>query len=247
MTNLDFFNRNKNIKWQMPSPPPYVETDEDLASWLVNKADIGWLELDIEIDITKWKEEAKTSFPYLVPHRESESKGWNSACIHGIDVSSTGSWNTYGYKDEKDVPYKWTELSNLTPAITNFWKNFPYESYNRIRFMEVESNGFISPHSDMPGKLPGELNWDVLERGAAINVAIIHPNDCFLTVDRFGNVPFKEGKAFMVNIRNRHSVVNFSNTNRIHLIANGRPGKNKKDFIDLIVRSYRKQYERDRI
>lgn len=247
MIDLEFYNKNKNIKWRMPDPPGWVDSEEDLADWLVNKADIGWLELDLDIDVDKWKREAHSSVNSLVPHRETESVGWNSACIHGIDVPCTGSWTNYGYTREQDVPYKWTSLSEQTPNIKNFWNNFPYESFNRIRFMEVEAGGFISPHSDLPGKLPGEFKWNVLDNGAAINIAIIHPNNCFLTVERFGNVPFSEGKAFIINIRNRHSVINLSNQSRIHLIANGKPGSNKKDFIDLIVRSYHKHHERDRV
>lgn len=244
MTNLnavDFYQKNKNCRWNLPAIPNNLSNNLDIARWVLNDADIGWLELDINIDIEAWKLEIPESG--FVDHRGEKHPGWNSCCIHGIDVDKTGAWTNYGYNKEEDVPYQWTTLSDHTPCIKKFWQEFPYEKYRRIRFMQLEPNGYISPHSDAPGKLPGEMNLDLLEFGVPINVAIIHPEDCFMTLDGYGTVPFKEGKAFMINIRNYHSVINFSNKTRIHLIAHGIPGSRKKEFADLIVRSYRKQYE----
>jgi hypothetical protein len=216
--------------------------DYELADWLLNKSDFGWLELDIQIDLDEWKKE--TSAAQFVDHRGSEHPGWNSSCIHGIDVDKTGAWTNYGYTREEDVPYKWTSISQHTPGIKRFWEQFPYERYRRIRFMELESGGKISPHSDAPGRLPGEQNLDMLEFGVPINIAIIHPNDCYMTLEGHGTVPFQEGKAFIINIRNVHSFVNNSSNKRIHLIAHGIPGNRKEEFVELIARSYRKQHEK---
>lgn len=216
-------------------------TDYEIADWLLNKSDFGWLELDIQFDLNAWKKE--TSAAQFFDHRGSEHPGWNSSCIHGIDVDKTGAWTNYGdWTDESEVPYKWTSISEHTPNIKSFWEEFPYESYRRIRFMQLEPGGRISPHSDAPGRLPGEENLDMLEFGVPINIAIIHPDECYMTLEGHGTVPFKEGKAFIINIRNVHSFVNNSNKPRIHLIAHGIQGSRKNDFVKLIARSYRKQY-----
>jgi len=216
--------------------------DYDIANKVLNDPSTGWLELDIEFDLDAWKRE--TDAALFVDHRGKEHPGWNSSCIHGIDVDKTGAWTNYGdWKNENEVPYKWTSISEHTPNIKSFWEQFPYESYRRIRFMQLESGGRINPHSDAPGRLPGEDNLDMLEFGVPINIAIIHPDDCYMTLEGHGTVPFKEGKAFIINIRNVHSFVNNSNTSRIHLIAHGIPGRRKKEFIELIARSYRKQNE----
>lgn len=217
-------------------------TDYEIADWLLNKSNFGWLELDIQFDLDAWKKE--TSAAKFVDHRGDEHPGWNSSCIHGIDVDKTGAWTNYGYTKEEDVPYKWTSISDHTPNIKKFWESFPYERYRRIRFMELEPGGKISPHSDAPGKLPGESDIDMLDFGVPINVAIIHPDNCHMTLEGHGTVPFKEGKAFIINIRNVHSFVNKSNRSRIHLIAHGIPGNRKNDFVELIARSYKKQYEK---
>jgi hypothetical protein len=219
--------------------------DYELADWLLNKSDFGWLELDIQFDLDEWKKE--TAAAQFVDHRGSEHPGWNSSCIHGIDVDKTGAWTNYGYTREEDVPYQWTSISQHTPSIKRFWEQFPYERYRRIRFMELEPGGKISPHSDAPGRLPGEQDLDMLEFGVPINVAIMHPEDCHMTLEGHGTVPFQEGKAFIINIRNVHSFVNNSSSNRIHLIAHGVPGNRKEEFVELIARSYRKQNERNKI
>lgn len=245
MIAIDFYNKNKSCQWRMPALPNDVNTDYEIANWLLNESDFGWLELDIDIDLASWKKE--TSAADFVDHRGNDHPGWNSCCIHGIDVEKTGAWTNYGYSSEDEVPYKWTSISEKTPSIKKFWEQFPYEKYRRIRFMELEPSGSISPHSDAPGRLPGEKDVDMLEFGVPVNVAIIHPTECIMTLENYGKIPWAEGKAFIINIRNYHSVINFSNSSRIHLIAHGIPGKRKNDFIELIARSYRKQYERDKV
>jgi hypothetical protein len=66
-----------------------------------------------------------------------------------------------------------------------------------------------------------------------------------MVLEGYGVVPFKEGKAFLINIRNYHSVINFSNESRIHVIGHSHGyGSKKQQFVDLIARSYEKQYNR---
>lgn len=237
---LDFYNQNKNCTWIMEPLPAGSILEQ--ASWILNKSNFGWIELDLTVDTASWQLEALQADPYFVPHREDNNTGWNSCCIHGIDVGKTGAWTNYGYTDEKLVPYQWTELSHKALTIKNFWQNkFPADAYRRIRFMKLEPESAITPHSDMPGKLPGEDNFDALEFGVPVNIAVIHPADCHLVLKGYGIVPFKEGRAFIVNIRNYHSVINFSKQPRVHVI--GHPfgyGSNKEQFAELVVRSYEK-------
>lgn len=243
MNASEFYETNKNLTWQMPALPKGVNTDYEIADWLLNKSDFGWLELDLNIPYKEWTTESKHAT--YVNHRGDDHPGWNSACIHGIDVDKTGAWTNYGdWTKEEDVPYKWTSLSQHTPNIKSFWEEFPYESYRRIRFMELESNGQISPHSDAPGRLPGEEGIDMLDFGVPINVALQHPPSCHMTLQGYGVVPFIAGKAFIINIRNYHSVINKSMHKRLHLIAHGIPGNRKDDFVKLVAQSYRKQYEK---
>jgi hypothetical protein len=199
---------------------------------------IGWIELDLTFDLSKWKEEAKLAASFLVPHREGGGhNGWRSCCIHGQSVEHTGT--------DLNAPlesYHWTELSMLTPTITNFWKSIPTERFARLRFMELASGGHIAPHNDSPNGV-SNTDFDMMDHMIPINVAIVHPDDCYMTLDGHGTVPFSEGKAIIVNITNTHSVVNNSPTPRMHMIAHCVIGNKKKEFAELVVRSYNKQYE----
>lgn len=246
---LDFYKKNKDLKWRMYPIPDHFTTNVERANWILNHADFGWIELDLSIDLSGWQLEAAQCKDYCVDHREGDSYGWRSSCIHGIDIKKTGAWTNYGYVEESQVPYRWTELAYRAPQITNFWKHeFPAVNYRRIRFMELIGGGYINPHSDRPGRLPGEENFNALEFGVPVNIAVVHPDSCHMVLEAYGTIPFKEGKAFIINIRHRHSVINFSKTDRIHVIGHSKGyGKRLEDFADLVVRSYQKQYERQSV
>jgi len=241
---LEFYQINKSCVWKVEPIPAGIATTMEQARWILNKARFGWIELDIEFDLAGWQLEAQQAAPYFVAHREDNNTGWNSCCIHGIDTDTTGAWTNYGYTEEQQVPYTWTKLSLKTPTIKHFWKDsFPADCYRRIRFMELQSESAITPHSDMPGRLPGEAGMDMLDFGVPVNIAVIHPADCYMVLQNYGIVPFKEGKAFIVNIRNYHSVINFSKQPRVHVIGHSYGYGSKLDeFAELVVRSYRKMY-----
>jgi hypothetical protein len=91
----------------------------------------------------------------------------------------------------------------------------------------------------MPGRLPGEDNFNALNFGVPVNIAVIHPKDCFMVLENYGVVPFVEGEAYIINIRHFHSVINLSTESRIHVI--GHPfgyGTRKQEFIDVVANSY---------
>jgi len=242
MNSYKFFENNTQDKPILTPIPKNLNTSYEKANWIVNYSDFGFIELDLPIEVEKWKKELEKCYQYFVPHRSDDSKGWSSCCLHGIGIDKTGTWFNYGYKSEDEVVYDWTELSNHTPAIKKFCQNFPYDKFKRIRFMKLDPGGYIEPHSDAPGKLPGELGIDVLKIGIPINIAVVHPSECFFSLDGFGTVPFDEGKAFLINIRHYHSVINNSNQPRIHLILQGVSTQNLEQFTDLLVRSYEKTY-----
>lgn len=241
---LKFYNDNKECQNILPPLPNDLSTLEK-ARWIMNDLDFGWVELDLEIDVAQWQKESLNIPPYLVNHRESDSEGWRSCCLHGIRTDATQNWPEYTDKETDDI-YKWTELTSLVPQITNFWKNFPSEKFKRLRFMNLSPKGYINKHSDAPGRgyiSTETLDYDPLELGCPINLAVVHPKDCHMIIEGKGIVPFEEGKAFLVNIRNNHAVINFSNQDRLHVISFCVFGNKKEEFAKLLVESY----ERNRI
>lgn len=245
MTVTEFIRENKNKTWNPPMPPNGL-TPIELTKWLFEQDDMGWLKLDVNIDLDVWKKESQVAEQYYVNHRgsdhyaNSEHQGWQSCCIHGIDTHKTEA-------DElaNRHLFHWTSLANLTPTITHFWKEeFPVEGYKRLRFMKLDKNGYIGVHNDLPTTTTATSlkDLDVLNQSVAVNVAIIHPEGCNFVTENFGTVPWQEGDVYIINITQNHCVINTSNTPRIHMIGECVIGNRLEEFAELIYRSYNKQY-----
>lgn len=239
MNQHDFYNQNKDFKPVFPEIPKHLTSDIEITRWVFEQK-VPYIELDIKFNPGLWKSESVLAEPYLVKHRESQDhNGWMSCCIHGIDTSKTGIWHVYS---ETEPEYKWTDLSEKTPIIKQFWQDFPFERYARIRFMQLLGNGHVYPHNDNPGE-----GISLLEHLVPINIAIDHPDNCYMVLKNHGIVPWSNGDIKIVNITNDHSVVNYNSKPRMHMIAHGYIGNKIHEFSKLIARSYRKQYERYRV
>lgn len=201
------------------------------------RSGIDWLELDFNFNVDLWKQQSLEAEPFYTEYRDSDSKGWSSCCLHGLGIDKTMTADNYGY-DEYSAPYAYTDLAYKTPAITSFWKTvFPAERFTRIRFMKVEPGGYINWHDD--GQLPE--NIDPLLSILPINLAITHPVHCEMKIED-KTVPWQEGKVIMINISKKHAVFNRSSKPRVHMIANAILGNRTKDFCDMLVECYNKQY-----
>ena len=170
-------------------------------------------------------QEARRLEKHYVPHRHHEShKGWSSLCIHGLSSVHTEAHTTYGFKERKDAPYKWTDVADWCPTITKFFmRNFDYNDYDRIRIMKLSPGGYIIPHRD-------SLTLDECHIGPT-NIALNNPKDCNFYMDNKGILPFKQGSIIKLNLYNVHAVYNHSNEDRYHIIAHGRSGDSWNDKI----------------
>lgn len=233
----EFYNTQSIFKPKFPAPSDIA--DEELVRWIYTQ-NIPFIEIDLDFDVSIWQHEAQACHEYLVEHRENQPHlAWRSCVIHGIDTDKTGIWNSYC---DVEPLYSWTSISTLTPTIKKFWEAFPFERLARVRFMQVGPRGYVYPHNDTP---PNAEN--LLDQIVPINIAIDHPNNCFMTLKGHGIVPWKNGNIKLVNITNDHSVINFSDKPRMHMIGHGYVGNKLNEFTKLIADSYRKQYERYRI
>jgi hypothetical protein len=210
-----------------------MNDNEALVRWLFAKPErINWLELKVPFDTSSWAYEAECIDPYYVTHRGSEEHdGWTSCCLHGLGVDKT---NGYEFYQDSDDGYNWTELTQLAPSITNFWKLFPAQSYKRIRFMKLSAGGKINLHRDCePEDLTG---FDPFEDDFALNLAITQPEGCIMTVGG-QTVPWHPGMSILLNVSKDHEVINNSKQDRIHMIAHFKVGNRKEEFCELINRS----------
>lgn len=216
---FDFYKKYKDCQYIKPS----TITD-----------DAGWFYLPLKIDLKQWQYEVSLVDEFYVPHRSLDSQGWSSCCLHGLDISYTEPATSYGF-DEFTAPYQWTSLSELTPTITQFFKEiFPADRYKRIRFMKLEPNGYINPHNDAPKNYQPINKLKMLDVGIPCNIAVVHPDNCYMTFEGIGIVPWVEGDVIVPDVTKTHSLINLSNRPRIHIIADCIIGSKKEKFLNLI-------------
>ena len=223
----------------LPDIPLY-----DQVTWIFQESNFDYIELDYPmLNIDKFKAEAEFAKDYYVDHRDESTgegthQGWQACTLYGIDTDKTNHWWVYDY--ELPPTHDWTELGDLCQYTKNFWLQFPAEFIYRSRFMKLQAGGVIDTHNDNPGDIDLSA-WHTLQ--IPINTAINHPEGCEMKVDN-NVVPFADGKQFLVNIFKDHNVHNPTDTDRIHNITHVIPGSMHSLFANLIIRSYKKQYDK---
>lgn len=226
-----FFNdRQKEQHYQNLQPV----SKNDKFDWVVKKSKIATLKLNLKIPYTEMYNEANSLLSEFIIHRnkyEEGHRGWKSLVLHG-----SGKHYTLGADQYDDAPdYHWTDICDKCPITYDFIKNSLFiDSFERVRFMLLEPNGFICPHKD-----------DDEHRLQTFNIALNHPEDCIMGMENYGIVPWKEGDVRMMNISVKHSVWNRSNKNRIHLIVHGGPSKKiyEQKFNKMVIDSYESLYD----
>ena len=173
-----------------------------------------YLKLDVPIPYKEMYEEALSLIDKFSPHREGEysHEGWEGLTIHGLDWNKHENFDAYGYKQGKDASndYVWTEIAELCPITTHWLKNiFPCNKYGRVRFMLLRAGGEIAMHNDSPSGIK------LIEN---INVALNNPEGCKWIWGDGEELIMEEGGLYAMNLAYDHSVVNYSDTNRIHMI-----------------------------
>ena len=199
--------------------------------WIITESNLPYIPLYIPGQWPMLASEAMEATYH--EHRDTDSSGWSSVCIHGISQSHTDHYQVYDeYKQmsNNEVPYDWTDID---APYTKFWlqEYFPYDVYHRVRFMKVKPGGYILPHSD-----GSEYRLN------AVNVGIWNPKGCQLVVKDKGTVPFNQmGSIFLFANNFEHAVFNNSDKDRYHMIIHGYPEDYRKaeQFRKLVVEGYR--------
>jgi len=219
-----FANKNKSTRVAWPEYNPYAN-----GHWVRTQSGLPWLKLDIDIPAELIFQEILAIKDYFVEHRTdyNEHNSWRSFCIHGKSHDHTRE-DQY-YNDER--PYVWTDIAKeLMPCTIEFFKNqWPSPEYLRLRVMELAPGGIISVHQD----------GDFSKTMSPVNIAITQPLDCDFYMEGYGVVPFDIGSSYLLNVTNRHTVINNSNQYRYHIIIHH---SNIEQLDSLILKSYNKCY-----
>jgi hypothetical protein len=205
---VEFHRTNEHLR---PGPITPLKTPSYQA--VIHHPDIPYLPLKLPFAVphAEMLAEAKKLEHCYVQHREGEiHAGWKSLCIHGISSVHIKHAEAYGY-DPETAPYRWTDIANLCPVTTSFFKDlFRYRVYHRVRFMMLEPGGYVGPHTDMAKR-----------KLSSINLALNNPEGCQFVLEGQGVIPFEPGSANMLGLYRRHSVWNDSIEPRFHIIIHG--------------------------
>lgn len=227
MTELETF-----ITSNSQCSPDFSKLPKDADyEWIVTESNLPYIPLYVPAQWPVIYGEASQATYH--EHRDTDSYGWSSVCIHGISQSHTDHYQVYKeYEDlsNDSVPYTWTDID---APYTRFWLEsyFPYDVYHRVRFMKVKPGGYILPHTD-----GSEYRLN------AVNVGIWNPNGCKLVVKGQGTVPFNNcGSIFLFANNFEHAVYNDSDHDRYHMIIHGYPESPEvsQRFRDLVIEGYR--------
>lgn len=135
-----------------------------------------------------------------------------------------------------------SEISQKAPFTTNFINTFLGKNiiFHRAQANLLTAGGWISPHVDdigndalkykMGGK-PGQL--------CTLNIAISHPAGSQLYIKNCGNVPFKPGDAYLIDVTRIHGVYN-PTSYRYHLVIRFDWINSNLNDKELLKRSYLK-------
>ena len=217
---------------------PEYKHPHELVNWILYSS--GWPYFPVTLPNAPYSEmlkEAKALETLFNPHRidvdipsEYNNRGWSSLCLHGESWNKTDHWASYEenkFKTQKDIIYDWCEeITQLCPITTKYFKEqFPYVSYDRLRFMYLAPGGYIQQHVDRDTSLL-----------SPINISLNNPEGCIFRMKDLGDVPFSDnGGACLVDISNPHSVWNNSDIPRIHIIVHG---IQSQEFNDVVYNSY---------
>jgi Aspartyl/Asparaginyl beta-hydroxylase len=218
------FNKYQHSQPQLPDYNPEADSE-----WIRTQSGLPWLQLAIDIPYQVIMKEIYNIRHLLVPHRDAygDHLGWHSFCIHGKSYNATREDSHY--KDNR--PLVWTaEAQDLMPKTVKFFsQKWPADRFARVRVMLLEPGGYITVHADS----------DVAQL-SAINISITQPKGCDFLMERHGIVPFEPGRAFWLDISNRHIVFNNSTEPRWHIIVH--QNFENPEFQDLVVNSYKNLY-----
>lgn len=194
----------------------YVPNDQ----WILTQSHLPWLKLQLSIPTNEILREANTLYESAIEHRSNDNfaeyqhQGWKALTIFGHSSSTT---------TDSDHTFQWTDIADQCPVTVDFIKQHWIIDHTtkRIRFMWLDPGGFILPHNDRDARGFYETN-----------IAIEQPDDCKFRFLDYGTVPFESGSAYMVDISQRHLVVNMSNQVRTHMIVHAqlKPGLLKQSY-----------------
>ena len=202
---------------------------------IINNSNLPALKIDIDYPQNKILEEIKNiSEKYFI--KQIKNDHWKATALRGLSFDKPRPCFEYGYKNEEEVPYIWTEVSKKCPITTSFLKkNFDVNLY-RVLVRNLKSGGKIHPHRDSLKSSLGISNKTSSEKTKFLILSIQWPKDVIFNIGDY-SLPIKTGEAWMINYSLIHEVANYSNQDRYMLTVTG-DLDNSENFRNIVENSY---------
>lgn len=153
---------------------------------------------------------------------------WKGCTLRGLAADKPRPYYEYGFENEKDVPYKWTEFAKLCPLTINFIKQyFPDNELYRIKLNILKPGGKIHLHTDSITSGLGISDKSSDKETTYIALGIFWPKDVIFNIGDV-RIPFKSGDSYLIDFSLPHEVYNPTNYDRYYLVITGNFHKNNK-------------------
>lgn len=204
---------------------------------IIFKSKLPVLKLDFEYPFMKMYEELSALKKKSVSQIGNDE--WKGCTLRGLAADKPRPYYEYGYSSEKDVPYKWTEFSDLCPSTVNFIKSFfsDNELY-RIKLNILRPNGKIHLHSDSTISGLGVSDKSSDKETTYIALGIFWPKDVIFNLGNI-RIPFESGDAYLIDFSQPHEVYNPTEYDRYYLVITGNFHDNYK-WRKIVLDSYKK-------
>ncbi len=222
--------------------------------WIMNHSGLPWLKLDVQVPTKEIYEELKNAelgdnviygesgYENYPPGTNLQEAGkiekWTGFVLHGIDAYKPRACANYGYENEDDAPYQWTDRGEMCPKTKQFLiDNIPCKRFCRVRTQILGPGGFLNPHTDSDVSGLG-LNISSPPKTRYLMLAAYWPKEVEFKLDE-KVLPVEEGNIYMFDISKYHAVYNRSPEARWALGISA-DFSESHEWEDLVVRSYQK-------
>ncbi|WP_440921428.1 aspartyl/asparaginyl beta-hydroxylase domain-containing protein [Candidatus Pelagibacter sp.] len=148
------------------------------------------------------------------------NKYWQGTALRGISYDRPRPFFEYGYKNEEEVPYVWTDVANICPDTVSFLNNFFCTKFYRIKISNLKPGGKIHPHVDSNKNGLGVSDKTTSGDTKFLMFSVYWPENVIFNIDRY-SLPIKTGEAWLLNYSLIHEIANYSNQNRYMLTITG--------------------------
>ena len=164
---------------------------------------------------------------------------WKGCTLRGLSSDKPRPFYEYGYEREKDVPYKWTEFSELCPVTTDFVQEyFSDDELYRIKLNILKPGGKIHLHTDSITSGLGISDKSSDKETTYIALGIFWPKEVIFNIGEV-RIPFESGDAYLIDFSFPHEVYNPTDFDRYYLVITGNFHNNKK-WRKIVLDSFEK-------